>query len=363
MAGAPFDEAEGGDPAVRRVPEGLWRPASFFRSGGDALRESGGVLTCSLCPFECRLRPGDTGRCHVRRRRGDHLETATFATTALHVHPIERKPFYHVRPGSRVLTLAAPGCTFACTYCQNYRLSQFGRTDDAPWTGVSVAPESVVTRAANEGLSIAFSYSEPVLAAELTLALAPLAKAAGVPLLWKTNGFVTEEAAREVAPALTAANVDLKAPGDEAHIRLTGAPVTPVVRALEVWREAGVWLEISTPVIPGFNDDVESLGALARILAAVGPQTPWHLLRFHPDYRLNGAPPTHPDLLERAGEIARAEGLVHVYVERALGDRGRATRCAGCGEPVIERRTEGVRDNRLRDGRCPHCHVAVAGCW
>jgi len=379
-------------PPIATEPD--WRPASFFRAGvargsgsdrgpasargngGDPVparasgdggegngAEVGRSIVCTLCPFECALGDGDTGRCHVRRRRGARLETATFATAVVHAHPIERKPFYHVRPGTRVLTLAAPGCMFTCTYCQNYRLSQFGRTDAAPWAAVPIDPAEIVARAAAEGMGIAFSYSEPVLAAEATLAIAPLASQAHVPLLWKTNGFITEDAACEVAPALTAANVDLKAAREDVHLRLTGAPLGPVVSALRTWKALGVWLEVSTPVIPGTNDDLASLQAMAQIVVSLGEQTPWHLLRFHPDHRLTAAPPTHPEILDRAVEIARAAGLVHVYVERALGDRGRITRCVGCGEKVVERHVDGVRYNHLREGRCPRCRAAVAGCW
>lgn len=349
-----------------------WRPAGFQRRGARG-------LICTLCPFGCELGDGDTGRCHVRRRRGDRIETATFATAVQHLQPIERKPFYHVRPGSRVLTVAAPGCTFRCTYCQNFRISQLGRDARAGWHARPLAPADLVAAARDAGAAIAFSYSEPVLATELTLAAAAAARDAGVPVLWKTNGFAGTEAALRLARALDAACVDLKHVDDAAHRSLTGAPVRPVLDTLATWRAAGVWIEIATPLIPGFNTGEPALRALARHVRALGADTPWHLLRFHPDYRLQDAPPTHPALLAAARDIARAEGLSHVYVERALGADGRHTRCPRCGGLAVARDREAgpegagsggsgserwrIDASGMHDGRCARCRHAIPGRW
>jgi pyruvate formate lyase activating enzyme len=343
-----------------------WRPAAFQRRGARG-------LACTLCPFGCDLGDGDTGRCHVRRRRGDRLETATFATAVWHLQPIERKPFYHVRPGSRALTVAAPGCTFRCTYCQNFRVSQLGRDARATWQARPLAPAELVAAARDAGAAIAFSYAEPVLAAELTLATAELARPAGVPVLWKTNAFASTEAALRLAHALDAASVDLKHVDDAAHRRLTGAPVRPVLDTLATWRAAGVWLEIATPLIPGFNTDVATLRALAGHVRALGASTPWHILRFHPDYRLQDAPPTHPELLRMARDIAREQGLAHVYVERALGEEARHTRCPGCADVLVHRALDAgdgssrepwhTRVVGLRQGRCARCDHPIPGRW
>jgi pyruvate formate lyase activating enzyme len=333
-----------------------WRAAEFYRTEGAS-------LTCTLCPHACSLGDGDRGRCYVRRRRGDALETATFATSVLHVQAIERKPLYHFRPGSRVVTVAAPGCSFACSYCQNFRLSQFGRSPEAAWSARPLEPDELVAAAVAEGAAIAFSYAEPVLAAELTLALAPLAQRAGIDIVWKTNGFVTTEAARRLAPALAALNIDLKAADETAHRKLTGAPLGPILDAIEEWVSAGVWIEISTPLIPGVNTDDASLRTMAKRVYACGPATPWHLLRFHPDYRLVRVSPTHPDLLARAAGIANEVGLEHVYVERAIGQAGRDTRCPSCQATVVRRDIWALAENRVVAGRCPDCEVPIAGRW
>jgi pyruvate formate lyase activating enzyme len=333
-----------------------WRPARFFRSNGP-------FVTCTLCPFGCSLADGDRGRCHVRRRRGEVLETATGASSVLHAQPIERKPLYHVHPGQTVLTVAAPGCTFSCTYCQNFPLSQYGRSPEAPWTARPVTAGSLVEEAARAGALVAFSYSEPILAAELALETAEMGRDRGVSVVWKTNGFVTPEACRLVAPALLAVNVDLKAAFEPAHRALTAASLAPVLDAIAIWKEEGVWVEISTPLIPGVNDDEASLRALARRVLDFGAETPWHLVRFHPDYRLDDAPPTHPTLLRRAAGIAREVGLSHVYVERALGEAGRDTFCPGCGARVVRRGIWSLSDNGLVRGACPDCGRALAGRW
>ncbi|GAB4562744.1 MAG: AmmeMemoRadiSam system radical SAM enzyme [Haliangiales bacterium] len=340
-----------------------WRPASFQR------RTDHGQL-CTLCPHGCTLSAGDVGRCRVRRgSRGDAsegdtvIETATFATSVTHILPVERKPLYHVRPGRPVLTLAAPGCTFRCSYCQNFRISQYGQDPQVPWSARSISADEIVTRALAADAEIGFSYAEPVLAAELTLALQRPARAAERAILWKTNGFITAEAARAVAPALDAVCVDLKAADSGDHEQLTGAPLAPILAALSIWRAAGVWIEVATPIIPGFNSEPAQLAAMAALVAALGHETPWHLLRFHPDYRLTDAPPTPPSLLQRARAIAADVGLRYVYVERALGHAGRDTACPECHYVCVRRDIWRLDRNELVAGRCPRCSHPLPGRW
>jgi pyruvate formate lyase activating enzyme len=340
----------------RPEPASGWAPASFFTADGDA-------LLCTLCPHACRLQDGEAGFCKVRRRAGAGLETATFAVAVSHLDPVERKPLYHFRPGSLVLTLAAPGCTFTCLYCANYRLSQFGRSAEAPWRGEAANPEAIVTEATHVGAAIALSYTEPALAAELTLALAAAAGPAGVPLLWKTNGFVTPQALARLAPCLAAVNLDLKAADDRRHQALTGAALAPVLESAEALVRAGVWVEVSTPVIPGFNDDAASLATMAEAVARLGRGVPWHLVRFTPDYRLRRLPPTSPEMLRSAVAAGRAAGLHHVYVERALGPDGRDTFCPACAHRVVRRGLWCVEGVGLAGGACPRCGCRIPGIW
>jgi pyruvate formate lyase activating enzyme len=309
------------------------------------------------------LADGAVGACRVRRRAGSHLETATFATTVRHLDAVERKPLYHFRPGTQVLTLAAPGCSFTCHYCLNYRLSQYGRIPEAPWQAEPVDPEAVVADAAEHGAAVALSYSEPTLAAELTLALAAAGRSRGVPVLWKTNGFITPEALERLAPCLAAVNIDIKAADDDRHRALTGAPLAPVLEALAGFVRAGVWVEVSTPLIPRVNADRAALRAIAEAVVRVGPQIPWHLLRFIPEFRMGRLPPTHPDQLREAAQLGRDAGLHYVYVERALGPSGRNTYCPGCGSEVVARDIWQARESFLVDGACPRCGYRIPGRW
>ncbi|GAA1416762.1 radical SAM protein [Catellatospora coxensis] len=291
------------------------------------------------------------------------MQTATHSISVIHRDAVERKPFFHYRPGRSTITIAAPGCTFSCSYCVNYRLSQYGRPDSQEWTGEIADVEAVVADAATEQAIIALSYTEPALAIELTLALAEASDPYGVEIAWKSNGFLTDRAVDTVAPVLAAVNIDLKAADNGRHRRLTGAPLTPVWRAIRRLREFGVWIELSTPLIPGYTDDPEDLATLAAGIADIDIDIPWHLLRFTPTFRMTSQDPTSPDALAGAVSIARSAGLRYVYVERALGDEGRATRCPGCGTTVVTRGIWNLTANVLVDGRCPACDNTIAGRW
>ena len=341
--------------ALEPGPE-YWTRASFFREEDE-------VLHCTLCPHSCRLADGDTGLCDVRRRRGNVLETATRATSVRHLDSVEKKPLYHYRPGSRALTLAAPGCSFACHYCLNFRLSQYGRVPEAPWQAVPVDVEAIVAEAAHRRAAVALSYSEPSLAAELTLDLAAAAEPQGVDVLWKSNGFLSPAAVDVIAPCLAAINIDLKSVDEDKHLALTGAPAAPVLEALARFAAAGVWVEVSTPVIPKLNDDRASLRRIAETIHQVSADIPWHLVRFIPEFRMRRSRPTPPEALQRAGEVGREAGLRYVYLERAVGDLGRATCCPDCGAIVVERDVWATRRNRLRAGACPDCGTPIPGRW
>jgi pyruvate formate lyase activating enzyme len=332
-----------------------WRPALFGEPAGtDRVR-------CTLCPFRCVLADGQAGVCKVRRNRGGTLETATYTAAVTHLTPIERKPFYHVRPGAQVLTVAGPGCSFRCDYCINYRLSQFGRADDtvAPWVGEPADPGEIAARAAAAGALLGMSYSEPSLAPELTLALASF----HVPLVWKSNGYLTNPAVSVLAPALLAVNIDVKAADEAAHRHLTGASLAPVWNSISQFHAAGVWVEVSTPLIPGSSASPESLRAIAERLASIDVRIPWHLLRFTPDFRMKRSAPTAPSALAQARAIGHRAGLHFVYVERALGPTGRNTICPVCDLTLIDRGVWSMVHNSIVNGRCPRCGSSIPGRW
>ncbi|WP_433830880.1 AmmeMemoRadiSam system radical SAM enzyme [Actinoplanes sp. CA-015351] len=333
-----------------------WTRATLYTKRGDRIR-------CDLCPLRCMLKDGEAGVCAVRRRNGDRMETATFASTIQHVDANERKPFFHFRPGGRSLTLAAPGCTFACGYCINHRLSQYGREDSVAWTAQPVDPAEVVGRAVAEQADICFSYTEPSLSLELTEAIAALARPAGVKVLWKSNGFLTPEAVERAAAVVDAVNIDIKAAETGPHHRLTGAPLEPVLETVREFARRGVWVEVTTPLIPGTSADPGQLATIARFVASVNTSMPWHLVRFTPTFRMPDDAPTTPATLVGAVAIGREAGLRHVYVERALGDEGRATYCPGCGETVVRRGIWRLEHSEIQEGRCGRCGSPIEGRW
>ena len=315
---------------------------------------------CHLCPHYCQLSPGQVGACKVRRgATGGGLETATFASSVTHVDSVERKPFFHYRPGTPTVTLAAPGCSFRCDYCVNFRISQFGRDDESVWSARPVDIGEVLAQAAALGGSVALSYTEPSLAPELTLELARFGRDLGVAVLWKSNGFMTPEAIALCAPAVAAVNIDVKGVDEHTHRRLTGAPVQPVLAAIRAFREYGTWVEVSTPIIPGVTDP----GRVADAIAEISVDIPWHLVRFTPAYRMRSHDPTAPETLADAVEVGRAAGLRYIYVERALGADGRATYCPSCQACVVTREVWSLKENRLRNSSCPNCGTNLEGRW
>lgn len=337
-----------------------WHPAVLYQTTGQGTATT---LRCDLCPFRCVLREGQTGVCGVRRRVGNRLETATFGTSVRHWTAVERKPFYHYRPGLKVLTLAAPGCTFRCDYCVNFRVSQVASGDAALGELDPATPQELVAQAADAGAAIGLSYTEPGLAPEFTLALAEAAGRAGIELLWKSNGFLTPAALDLMAPVLAAVNVDVKAADEEAHRRLTGASLAPVLDAVEALRARGVWVEVTTPLIPGVSDQTSQYTEIARSIARIDPAIPWHLMRFTPSFRMQNEDPGAPTELAAAREAGHAAGLRYVYVERALGPEGRDTGCPGCGTTVVRRGIWALESLELVDGRCAACGTHLEGRW
>jgi pyruvate formate lyase activating enzyme len=327
-------------------------------------RAAGDVVHCGLCAQHCRIKPGELGLCGVRRNDGGTLVTLVYGLTiAENVDPIEKKPLFHFLPGSRSFSIATAGCNFRCRHCQNADISQLPR-EGGRIVGRPLAPADAVARAQAAGCaSISYTYTEPTIFFEYARDTAALAKDAGLRNVFVTNGYITEQPLRDVAPVLDAANVDLKSFSDDFYKRICGARLQPVLDSLKRYRELGIWLEVTTLVIPGENDSDEDLGGCARFIAEqLGRDVPWHVSGFHPTYLLTDRPPTPPETLRRARRLGLEAGLHFVYEGNVPGE-GEETACPGCGKPVIRRFGYAVRENRLRDGRCPDCNAAVAGVW
>jgi len=323
---------------------------------------SAGGVRCLLCNHYCRLRDGDFGRCRVRQCAGDRLVTLVAdRVAALQVDPIEKKPLFHFLPGSRSLSLATVGCNFRCTFCQNHSLSQRpARCKDYP--GDPIAPAELVKLAlARECRSISYTYTEPTVFYELTRETGLAARAAGLKNVYVSNGYMSREAIAGLTDFLDAINVDLKSFSDTFYRRLCGARLGPVLDSIRTFHAAGVWVEVTTLLIPGQNTGEAELRQLAGFLVSVSPDIPWHVSAFHPDYQLQDLPRTSVRDLEQACRIGREAGLRFVYCGNVPGHDSENTRCPACGAVLIERR--GVLARSLLPGApaCPACGAAVPG--
>lgn len=331
------------------VPAVLWEP---WR-GGPAVH-------CFLCAHHCRVEPGMRGRCGVRENRDGRLETLVYGrAVAAAVDPIEKKPLFHFLPGTTSFSLAAVGCNFRCLFCQNSDISQMPR-DRHAIEGVELPPELVVERAAAAGCaSISYTYTEPTVFFEYAEACMELAVARGLKNVFVTNGYMTRQALERLNGKLHAANVDLKGFTDSYYKRVIGARLGPVTRSIARMVEMGVWVEVTTLLIPGLNDGVEELRRLARFLVSLSPDLPWHISRFHPSYRLLDVPPTPVAAIERAVAVGREAGLNFVYAGNVPGHDSESTVCPACGRVVIERFGFAVRRLNLDGTRCRNCGASL----
>ncbi len=341
------------------APALLWEPVEdpFAPEPGQSVR-------CRACAHRCVIRPGRRGICGVRENRGGRLVTLVHGeVVAAHVDPVEKKPLFHFLPGSSSFSIATRGCCFRCRFCQNWEIAQ------APREGLEIPsetlpPEAVVRRAQVAGArSIAYTYVEPTVFVEYAFDTARLARAVGLRNVFVTNGYETREALDLLSPVLDAANVDLKSFNDAFYRKYCGARLEPVKETLVTMRELGIWLEVTTLLIPGLNDDRAELTAMARwIHDRLGADTPWHLSRFFPAYRMGDVPPTPISTLELAAAIGQAAGLKYVY-RGNLPSEAEDTDCARCGRALLRRRGFRLIENALRDGACPHCGTPLAGVW
>jgi pyruvate formate lyase activating enzyme len=280
---------------------------------------------------------------------------------AAHVDPIEKKPFYHFLPGTTSFSIATVGCNFRCPFCQNWEISQASKKDKPDSRGYALSPQDVVRNACESGCrSISYTYTEPTVFFEYAYETAKIAKQAGLDNNFVTNGYMTAEALKTIRPYLDAANVDLKAFRGETYKKICQARLEPVLDSIKLMRELGIWVEVTTLVVPGMNDGEEELRDIARFIAGVGPDIPWHISRFHPDYTYTNVRPTPMATLRRALDIGAGEGLRYVYVGNVMGE-GDFTSCSKCRKTLIRRHGFWVEENIIKNGRCPHCGTPIPG--
>ena len=322
----------------------------------------GGLMRCNLCAHRCAIKPDRRGVCGVRENRDGVLYSLVYGTLiAENIDPIEKKPFFHVYPASRSYSIATVGCNFSCDFCQNHDISQMPRSTRMI-TGEDFLPAEIVARAKQSGAkTIAYTYTEPTIYFELAYDTAKNAVENGLKNVFVTNGFMTAETIETIAPYLAAANVDLKSFRDEFYKKHCGARLQPVLDSLKKMKEKGIWVEITTLLIPTLNDSDEELQGLARFIFGLGKETPWHISRFHPQYKMTDLPVTPVSSLHRTVQIGKEAGLKYVYSGNVPGDDGENTRCFHCGKLLIERYGYKIVSMHLKGDKCSNCGTQLEG--
>lgn len=321
-------------------------------------------VRCELCGHRCVIKDSRRGICGVRRNDKGSLVTLVYGRLiAQNADPIEKKPLFHFLPGSRSYSIATVGCNFRCRFCQNADIAQMPNDRDGMIIGHEVRPEEVVADALAQGCqTIAYTYTEPTIFFEFAYDTARLAHKKGLKNVFVTNGYMSGRALEMMAPYLDAANVDLKSFNDDYYHTQCGARLEPVKETIQHMKQIGVFVEVTTLIVPGLNDDPDELRRLAAFLSdSVGPETPWHISRFHPTYRLTDRSITPEDTLRRARRIGIEAGLYYVYIGNVPGRGGENTHCHKCGALLIERTGFHVRHNIVENDHCPQCQATVYG--
>jgi len=335
------------------------KEASFYQA------MEGNKVNCHLCSHHCIIKPGRRGICGVRENRAGKLYSLVYGRlVAENIDPIEKKPLFHFLPGSRSYSISTVGCNFRCLHCQNYNISQYPHLAEGEITGSLRSPAQVVDEAQRSGCrSISYTYVEPTIFYEFARDCAVLAHAGGIKNVFVSNGYMTAEVTRDLAPVLDGINIDIKAFTDEFYKKVCKARLQPVLDTVLLMHELGVWVEITTLLIPGLNDDPGELKDIAGFIKKIDPGIPWHVTAFHPTYKMTDRLPTPVDTLLKAREIGLAEGLKYVYEGNIRGQGGENTFCPACGDEIISRYGFSIRKVSMDNGRCGQCGEAIDGVW
>jgi len=316
---------------------------------------------CYLCNHHCNIAENSFGFCGVRENRGGVLYSNTYGKIiACNVDPIEKKPLYHFLPGSASFSIAAAGCNFRCGFCQNWEISQVQAKGEVA-LGQDFLPSDVIRGAIkNNCKSISYTYTEPTIFFEYALTTAKIAKENNISNVFVTNGYMSKECLKMIAPYLAAANVDLKFFNDQSYNQICKAKLAPVLESIKLMHELGVWLEITTLIIPKHNDSDEELSNIAAFIAKLDKNIPWHVSGFHPDYKFKDSDPTSDEILKKAQKIGIKAGLNFVYAGNVFG-WGSDTVCPACKETIIKREGFTILKYNIKKGSCGFCSQAIPG--
>ena len=327
----------------------------------------GQMVQCGICSHFCKIEEGRRGICGVRENRSGVLESLVYPKIiARSIDPIEKKPLYHVKPGSFSYSVATVGCNFKCDFCQNSDIAQMPSENGRLIRGVDIPPDEIVTQALRAQCeSIAYTYTEPTVYFELAFETAKLAREKGLLNVFVTNGYMSREVLQMIGPFLDAANVDLKSFSDRFYRKYCKASLAPVKENLKLMKSMGVVVEVTTLLIPGLNDSDEELGDIAGFIAnELGPEVPWHISRFHPAYRMTEPGRTPSETLTRAWQAGKDAGLYHVYVGNAPEIGREDTFCHSCGKVLVRRHAYEVEVAvGSETGECPSCGTRLYGVY
>lgn len=320
-------------------------------------------VQCHVCAHKCVLQDGQSGVCRVRKNIKGRLFSLNYdKVAATHSDPIEKKPLYHFLPASTSYSVAAMGCNFNCKFCQNHTLSMV--EDEYGIYGERISPEELVGAALKYGsTSISYTYSEPTIYFELMIETAQLAKEKGLKNVMVTNGFMSPEALEMMSPCLDGANVDLKAFSEDFYKKYSGARLAPVLDTIKGMKEKGIWVEVTTLLIPGLNSSQDELTNLISFIVELDRDIPWHVSRFFPHYKLLDAPPTDTGMIFDILETAKDMGLKYLYGGNIASDKWSNTNCLKCGTLLIERSGYYTNVRNLAAGECKNCGEQIPGVW
>jgi pyruvate formate lyase activating enzyme len=324
---------------------------------------SGGEIQCDLCPKRCRVSRGKKGACRVRENRDGKYYSLVYGNPcAVHLDPIEKKPFFHVLPSTTSFSLATVGCNFQCKFCQNWEISQASPEDVYSY---DVPPEMIVKKAKEvDAHSVAYTYVEPTIFYEYMVDICQLVKKAGLLNVCHSNGFINPEPLKYLCKVMDAANIDLKGFTEAFYRDLCGGELNPVLETLKTLKKEKVHLEITNLVIPTQNDDLSVIREMCLwVKKELGADTPIHFSRFYPLYKLRSLPPTPVSTLEKARNTALSSGLEYVYLGNIPGHEGEHTFCPKCKKLLIQRTGYMVTENHLKGGKCQYCGKPIPGIW
>ena len=318
---------------------------------------------CNLCNHRCTIKDGDYGICGTRQNRDGSLFSLVYdRIVASHVDPIEKKPLFQFYPGSKAYSIATAGCNFTCKQCQNFDISQSPRARKGYIAGEEIRPEDIVREAdSSDCKSIAYTYTEPTVFFELAYDTAKIAQPKGIKNIFVSNGYMTSDALKEISPYLDGINVDLKAFTERFYKEICGGRLEPVLENIKLAKELGIWVEVTTLVIPTLNDSEDELQKIAGFIRDVDQDIPWHISQFYPTHRLTTLPRTPVETLHMAREIGMKAGLRYVYEGNVPGKGNENTYCYQCGDLLIERWGYSIIKNKIEDGNCPSCRSPIAG--